>query len=322
VAPAAGGFAGEAAAGPAGGAASHGGAGEAAAAQVDLPRAAAIGSEKLRGAAAGGDPGAAFEVAVRYAEGRGVPQDLVAAAAWYRRAAESGVAVAAYRLGSLFERGPGVSKDLAGAAAWYGRAAAEGNVGAMHNLAVLLSEGIDGVPDHARALQWFREAAAYGVKDSEYNLGVIYARGAGVSRDLGESYKWFAIAAGQGDSDAAARRDEVAAALSPEELAKARAAVAGWQPKEPVASANGITAPPGGWDGTDTDAGLNDSDRKALVKKIQSLLSEHGYDPGPADGVEGPKTEEAVRAFQHSIGVADTGTIDQGLVAALSGPTG
>ena len=56
--------------------------------------------------------------------------------------------------------------------------------------------------------------------------------------------------------------------------------------------------------------------------KIQTLLAEQGYDPGPADGVEGPKTRDAVRAFQARAGLVGTGLIDRSLVAALAGPTG
>ena len=38
------------------------------------------------------------------------------------------------------------------------------------------------------------------------------------------------------------------------------------------------------------------------VKSIQKLLAVAGYDPGPADGVYGPKTETAVAAFQRAYG--------------------
>lgn len=38
------------------------------------------------------------------------------------------------------------------------------------------------------------------------------------------------------------------------------------------------------------------------VKQIQELLVAAGYDPGPADGVYGPKTETAVAAFQRAYG--------------------
>jgi localization factor PodJL len=275
-----------------------------------------VGSDRLREAAAAGDPAAAFEVATRYAEGRGVAANLATAAEWYARAAEGGIAVAQYRLGSLYERGQGVKKDLVAAVKWYQRAADQGNVGAMHNLAVLMSEGVDEDPDPAKALQWFLAAANYGVKDSEYNLGVIYARGIGTQRDMSESYKWFAIAAAQGDKDAAGRRDEVAGTLTPDQLAKARAAVSAWKAKPPLAEANVVSAPAGGWDGDDES--VTAADQQALVKKIQALLTEQGYDVGTPDGVAGPRTRDAVKAYQRSIGAAETGQIDQKLVASLS----
>jgi len=281
----------------------------------DLP---IVGSDKLRSAAAADDPAAAFEIGNRFAEGRGATKDLATAAAWYRRAADEGLAVGQYRLGSLYERGHGVSKDFNEAVKWYQRAADQGNVGAMHNLAVLLSQGGDGTPpDMAKAVEWFLAAANYGVKDSQYNLGVIYARGLGPKTDLAESYKWFAIAAAAGDADAADRRDEVAAMLDADQLASARAAVQAWRAKPPLTDANIVKAPEGGW-GDDAD-GITAADQKQLVMKIQSLLAEQGYDPGPPDGIEGPKTREAVRAFQRTIGVAATGVIDGSLVSALSG---
>jgi localization factor PodJL len=277
---------------------------------------AAIGSPKLVKAAASGDAAAAFEVAARYAAGDHVSKDLAKAAEWYQHAAEGGVAVAQYRLGSLYERGQGVTKDLTKAVDWYQRAADQGNVNAMHNLAVLMSEGVDGQPDQEKALQWFLAAADYGVRDSQYNLGVIYARGLGTPQDLGASYKWFAIAAAQGDSDAAQRRDEVAKLLTGNDLAKARAAVTAWHAKPPLADANGVSVPEGGWDSPGNT--LGDADRAALVKKIQTLLADQGFDPGPADGVAGSRTRDAVKAYQRQNGIAQTGQIDGSLVAALT----
>ncbi len=277
---------------------------------------AAIGSPELVKAAASGDPAAAFEVAARYAAGDQVAKDLAKAAEWYQRAAEGGIAVAQYRLGSLYERGQGVSKNLVKAVDWYQRAADQGNINAMHNLAVLMSEGVDGPPDQQKALQWFQAAADYGVRDSQYNLGVVYARGLGTQQDLVASYKWFAIAAAQGDSDAAARRDEVAKLLNGNDLAKARAQVQAWHPKPPLADANGVSTPQGGWDSPGKS--LSDTDRAALVKKIQTLLAEQGFDPGPADGVAGGRTRDAVKAYQRENGIAETGQIDGSLVAALT----
>ncbi len=275
-----------------------------------------IGSPKLITAAEDGNPAAMFEVATRYAEGERVSKDLAKAAVWYERAAEGGVAVAQYRIGSLYERGQGVAKDLTKAVNWYQRAADQGNVNAMHNLAVLMSEGVDGAPDRAKALQWFLAAANYGVRDSQYNLGVIYARGLGPEQDLVESYKWFAIAAAEGDSDAAARRDEVGQVLDSDDLAAARATAEAWRVQSALAEANGVSAPDGGWDAPSEVIGK--LDREALVRKIQTLLAERGFDPGPADGIPGPKTVRAVKEFQRKVGAPETGQIDSTLIAALS----
>jgi localization factor PodJL len=202
----------------------------------------------LRSAALAGNPAAEYELAVRYAEGRGVPPSIEQAVHWFERAANHGLAPAQYRLGSLYEKGQGVKKDLEGARRLYTAAANKGNGKAMHNLAVLYAEGLSGEPDYRNASQWFRKAADYGIADSQYNLGILYARGIGVEQNLAESYKWFALAAQQGDKDSAKKRDDVAARLDAQSLVAARLAVQTWtadpQPEEAVE----VKAPPGGWE--------------------------------------------------------------------------
>ena len=148
---------------------------------------AEIGGVHLRSAATAGDAAAAYEVAVRFAEGRGVPANPQVAAHWYERAAAKGLAPAQFRYASLLEKGLGVKKDLAQARKLYLAAAEQGNAKAMHNLAVLYAEGIDGKPDYASAAHWFRKAADAGISDSQYNLGVLYARGLGVETEPGPS---------------------------------------------------------------------------------------------------------------------------------------
>ncbi len=302
-----------------GGAAAENGAGVAAVngadAVYDMPE-EAIGSVRLRVAAAAGDPAALYEVGARYADGSGVARDLDAAALWLERAAEAGLAVAQHRIATHYEAGLGVPEDRAIAFEWYSAAAEQGNVMAMHNLGVMYSQGIEGEADFAGAVEWFTRAAERGIRDSQYNLGVIFARGIGVDQDLPASYRWFAIAAQQGDTDAAARRDEVAAALGEEELAAARAAVSAFTPIGAPADANMVESPEGGWDAEDERVSTDDG--AELVMTIQGLLAERGYEPGPADGVAGPMTVDAVRAFQSESGLEPTGTIDTTLLAALS----
>jgi peptidoglycan hydrolase-like protein with peptidoglycan-binding domain len=46
------------------------------------------------------------------------------------------------------------------------------------------------------------------------------------------------------------------------------------------------------------------------IKAVQGALRDHGYEPGPIDGVAGPRTEAALRAFQVARGLEETGRID------------
>lgn len=209
---------------------------------------ATIGAKGLITAALTGDPAAAYEVAVRFAEGRGVPQSFKAAAAWFERAAKRGLAPAQFRLGSLYEKGNGVTKDLQEARRLYIAAAEKGNAKAMHNIAVLYAEGIDGKPDYNSAVNWFRKAANYGLVDSQYNLAVLFARGIGVQQNLPESFKWFALAARSGDPEAIKKRDEVAARLDQQTLIAARLAAQSWTAEREPEEATTVKAPAGGWD--------------------------------------------------------------------------
>jgi localization factor PodJL len=201
----------------------------------------------LRTAAMKGDPTAAYEVAVRFAEGKGVATNYEEAAKWYDRAAQAGLIAATFRLGTLYEKGMGVKKDADIARRYYMQAAERGNAKAMHNLAVLDADG-GGSPDYKSAAQWFRKAADHGVADSQFNLGILYARGIGVDQNLAESFKWFSLAAAQGDADAGHKRDDIAKRLDAQSLAAARLAVQTFIAEPQPDDAVNVATPPGGWD--------------------------------------------------------------------------
>ncbi|MBZ9985605.1 peptidoglycan-binding protein [Mesorhizobium sp. BH1-1-5] len=286
---------------------------QAAAAKFDIP--AEIGPVALHDAAAGGDAKALFEVGSRYAESRGVKEDMKAAAKWYEQSAELGFAPAEYRIGNFYEKGIGVARDLKKAKTYYQLAAEQGNASAMHNLAVLFAMAADGVTDNESATHWFQEAADLGVKDSQFNLGIMAAKGVGMKQNLEESYKWFALVAKTGDKDAAAKRDEIANALRPEQLERARAATELWKAKPLNAAANSADVPESWQDSApQTTAGI---DMKKAVKNIQLILNKNGYDAGGADGVMGGKTKNAIMAFQTDNKMKPTGEVDAPLVKAL-----
>jgi localization factor PodJL len=208
----------------------------------------AIGGPKLRNAANAGDAAAAYEIGMRYAEGRGVPADLEQAARWYERAAGKGLVPAQFRYASMLEKGQGVKKDVGEARRLYLAAAAKGNGKAMHNLAVLYAEGVDGRPDYINAVQWFRKAAQRGIADSQYNLAILCARGLGTAKSYMEAYKWFALAATQGDDESAKKRDQLAAHMDAASLASAQDSVKHFVAEPQPPEATTVTAPAGGWD--------------------------------------------------------------------------
>jgi localization factor PodJL len=211
-----------------------------------------IGSAPLRAAALKGDAAAAYEIATRFADGKGVAQNLDEAAKWFDRAAQAGVVPAIFRLGTFYEKGLSVKKDVDVARRYYLQAAERGNAKAMHNLAVLDADGGGKGANYRSAAQWFRKAAEHGVADSQFNLGILYARGIGVDQNLAESYKWFSLAAAQGDADAASKRDDVAKRMDAQALAAAKLAIQTFtaepQPEEAVI----VATPPGGWDALPT----------------------------------------------------------------------
>lgn len=279
--------------------------------------------EAQRRAAADGDPVAQFAVAASFAESDTMSSDIFRAAEWYARAAGQGLAPAQYRLGSLYEKGQGVERDLEMAKIWYERGALAGNVKAMHNLAVVLAGADAGEPDYENAARWFMEAAQYGLADSQYNLGILYARGLGVDANLAESFKFFSLAADQGDTDAANKRDQLAEQLDDGTKIAARLAIQSWQPKPLDPAANSVdtttfgTQPAGA--AVDATEGLSGPD---MVTQAQRLLNAGGFDVGVPDGIAGPRTVEAIRAFERDAGLPETGTITPDLVRQLTAAAG
>ncbi len=226
----------------------------------------AIGGPVLRAAALKGDPAAAYEIGLRFAEGKGVAPNFDEAAKWYDRAAQAGVVPAIFRLGTLYEKGLSVKKDVDIARRYYLQAAERGNAKAMHNLAVLDADGGGQGANYKNASQWFRKAAERGVADSQFNLGILYARGIGVEQNLAESFKWFSLAAAQGDADALRKRDDIAKRLDAQSLAAAKLAIQTFTPEPQPDDAVNVTSPAGGWDSAPTQA-AKPAAKPALTKR-------------------------------------------------------
>lgn len=48
-----------------------------------------------------------------------------------------------------------------------------------------------------------------------------------------------------------------------------------------------------------------------LIRMVQLVLEDEGFDPGPIDGILGPKTREAIKKFQMEKELEPTGEIDE-----------
>jgi len=53
------------------------------------------------------------------------------------------------------------------------------------------------------------------------------------------------------------------------------------------------------------------------TRQIQQQLKSHGFDPGPLDGVPGPRTQAALSQFQRAHALTASGLIDPATQAAL-----
>lgn len=79
------------------------------------------------------DPWAQFTLGLCYDNGRGVPQDLLEAANWYRKAARQGHAEAQHTLGIMHVNGEGVAKDYVLAYMWFSLSTTHGFKDAAKN---------------------------------------------------------------------------------------------------------------------------------------------------------------------------------------------
>jgi localization factor PodJL len=76
-----------------------------------------------------------------------------------------------------------------------------------------------------------------------------------------------------------------------------------------VQEANFVTVPAALTQGEVTrDPGLQQAlDPEVVLRATQTLLNRLGYNAGPADGLMGPRTRNAIRDFERSIGWPETG---------------
>jgi hypothetical protein len=186
----------------------------------------AIAVDWCRRAAEGGFLAAQIELGQRYADGRGVAQDLSEAVKWRLLAAKQGSALAQGLVGVMYYVGAGVAADDAEAMRWFGMAARQGVAEAQLFMGVMYDTGRGAPEDDAEAVRWYALAAAQGDGAAQYFLGEKHEAGEGVSRDVVEAYAWYALAAAQAEPQADRRMAALKARMSLAQIEQAERLIA------------------------------------------------------------------------------------------------
>ncbi len=142
--------------------------------------------------------------------------------------AEDGDAMAQFCVGRLYANGFGVPMNDDLALQWYGRAAEQGYSEAQFNLGLMHSNGWGVEMNDQEAAKWYRLAAEQGFINAQTSLAMLSHKGRGVEQNLVEAYMWYDIAMQLGDLNSSVKLDDVAADLSPEDVATAQQMVTRW----------------------------------------------------------------------------------------------
>ncbi len=186
----------------------------------------------------------------------------------------------------LFAVSPAIAQDTSKGAADVLRLllpfAMQGSPDEQFRLGTMFENGQGVQMDSVQAAHWYRKAADAGHADAQYRLGLLYLSGNGVARDPQAADNWFRAAARQGHAEA----------------------------RQQLSQRGG---PPMGGPAMETPP---------MIREAQTLLSRLGFDPGPADGMAGGKTRDAIRSYQRIKNMTVDGRVDESLLAALRRDSG
>jgi TPR repeat protein len=123
-------------------------------------------------------------------------------------------------IGAFYVQGLVVKQDYHRAMGLFKLAANRGHTEAQFNIGQMYIQGMGVVQDYAEAVRWYKLAAAQGYTTAQFNLGVLYDEGLGVGQDYVRAHMWFNLAAPK-DPKAAAKRTELAKAMTPQQIVQA-----------------------------------------------------------------------------------------------------
>ena len=118
---------------------------------------------------------------------------------WIRKTADNGDTTAQYALAICYAEGHGVKQDVSEVVKWLRKAAEQGFVDAQFKLAQGYATGELGLPtDYTESAKWLELAAKQGHVEAQYMLGCYYKYGYGVEKSAEQADFWFRKVAEQG----------------------------------------------------------------------------------------------------------------------------
>ncbi|MCH7888391.1 MAG: SEL1-like repeat protein [Proteobacteria bacterium] len=257
-----------------------------------------------------GDAAAQFYLGIMYDRGGGVAQDDGEAVKWHRLAAAQGSAKALNNIGLLYQNGFDVPRDLAKAYAWYSLAADSFGPGRQREQAARKRDGVakEISPQQlgrarrlARAWSPGTAAIAAASTPTRAFVALVQDKLQRSGHDPGpvDGLMGFATRAAI-RAFQAARQIPITGEISEELLRELDTASLERTARPPTPEPSVPAAPTG-----------------ALVVRVQEKLARSGHDPGPADGIVGPKTRAAIRAFQAAKNIPVTGEVSAELLREL-----
>ena len=301
--------------------------------------------DEVRQRANKNEVGAMEELGRRLLAGDSVPRDVPTGATWFRLAADAGSPMAAFTLGVLYERGISVERDSGKAVDWYRKAAAGNVAAAKHNLALMLRDGKGVAQDGPKAVELLREAAHQGMTASMFTLGDMYERGGVVLKDPAAALAWFSIAnefelkanngaetplakSAQARGEALERQISGADRERTEKIGKEefrQIVVALTPPRPPPRPTLPLPPMPAPAPAPAPSAATEEvhpepawpPSKLDQVKAVQQALIDLQRLRGKADGAAGPATKTAIREFEKSAGLPETGQPSREVYVAL-----
>lgn len=157
-------------------------------------------------------PSAATLSGLAYLKGKGVKQDFVKARELLQKAVQVSDGAGTTQLGLMYLRGTGVEKDLKKASEFLKHASEYG--------------------------VWYPGTGSENNGDAQYELGIAFDTGVGLSKNVGNAYMWFKLASesiSDNKSKAAAKLQEIASRLTPEEKDQYDQQLAVWKENQKIA---------------------------------------------------------------------------------------